>query len=74
MVSGLSPREHDLEALLRLRIQARDVLRLLLEIAVHHDCPPSPTLCEPGRDRRVLPEVAAQPYRAYCRINGRKGP
>ncbi len=40
--------------------QPGDVLRRLLEIAVHDDRPITARLRQPGGDRGVLPEVAAQ--------------
>src|SRR2546422_11644339 len=65
MVSSLAAREHDVEAFLRLRIEAWDVLGLLLEITVHDDCPSAPALGESGCDRRMLSEITAESDRAY---------
>lgn len=48
-------------ALEGLRVEARNLLRRVLEVAVGHHHPAPLGLGEPGRDRPVLTEVPAQP-------------
>src|SRR5437879_1823273 len=74
MVSSPAAREDDIEAFLRLRVEARDVLRLLFQVAVHDHCPAPPTFCKPGGNRCVLAEVATETNRADRRITRRKCP
>ena len=47
-------------ALERLGVEPRDLLGRILQVAVEHPHPAAPAGREPGRDRRVLAEVATQ--------------
>jgi len=57
--------EDDFMAGARLLVELRDRLGRILQIAVHHHRVLAGALGEPGGDRRVLTEVAAEPHAAH---------
>ena len=58
----------DVVAFLRLLPQRRNRLRLILQVAIHHDNPVAVGNLETGGDRMMLPEVPRQAKTADARI------
>jgi hypothetical protein len=62
-VSLPSPGDHHVEISVQRRlVKPRNVLRPVLEIAVHHHDPVAERMVDPGGDGRMLTEIARKPY------------
>ena len=64
----LAPAAHDVVALVDLRQQPRDVVRVVLQVAVHGDDDVAAAVVDPGLDCRRLAEVAAKRDHAHAAI------
>ena len=52
--------------------EMREDLGRVLQVAVHHDHAPAPSVVEPRRDGGLVPEVAAQADHEQARVHSRK--
>ena len=68
MLSLTASREHDVDALLCPVPQAWNVLRRILEVAIHDNGPGALTFLEARGDGGVLTEVPAETERADARV------
>ncbi len=68
----LAAREYDVIAFEGLVVELGDVLRRVLQVAIHHDRPPPAALRESRRDGGVLAEIAAQPVSLHRHVGPRQ--
>ena len=68
----LAPAADDVVALVELLEQARDVVRIVLQVAVHEDEDLAAAVVDPRLHRGRLPEVAAEAHHAHVRIARRR--
>src|SRR4030095_2169880 len=68
LLLALAAAEHDLVSGARVRVELRNRLGRILQVAVHHHRVLPGALGKPGGDRRVLAEVAAQAQAAHSRV------
>src|SRR5262245_21643760 len=68
VLAVLTPATDHVVTFFELRQKARDVFRLMLQVAVHGDDHVALGVIESGGQRRCLAEIAPQPYACHARI------